>query len=71
MNVQTAKVDGVKTVIIRGVMRTDKMFVIPLLILHGLSEVDAIGVFNDVIDGEDLKCVTDKGVKVICSRECD
>lgn len=68
MEVKTTKRDGKKHVHIIGVERGDMIFVIPLLILYGLSEADATEGFRQTIQGSEFSCETDRHVNVCCTK---
>lgn len=67
MDIRTFKADGIKTIKIKGVTSSDMLSIVPLLILYGLTDNDAMAMFHKAVDGGELSCTTSKGVKVICS----
>lgn len=62
------KRNGSKVLRILGIERGDMLFVVPLLILNGLTELEAMAGYRKVLDGHVFQCLTSKNVNVFCSQ---
>lgn len=68
MEVRSVKRNGMKTLRIVGIERGDGVFVVPLLILQGMTEKEATEGYKQAVEGQEFSCVTRKNVSVHCSR---
>ena len=68
MEVRTMKRGGVKHLCISRVENGDAMFVVPLLMLQGMTEREATDGYRQTVEGRDFSCITKKNVSVHCSR---
>lgn len=60
--------NGSKVLRILGIERGDMLFVVPLLILNGLTELEAMAGYRKVLDGHVFQCLTSKNVNVFCPQ---